>query len=244
MDRARAQSYHSVRNYLSEGLPIDFGVYINADDIARLLREQYLEFSAFRVSTKPSEFIRISLASGLINSSYSEKVFRNSFSLRNNILRLKNVNEAERLAQVIADFLRKKLLENKERISFETVFSHASKIEFLKQAAEAGYKIYLYFVSTESPEINLFRVKARKAKGGHDVPSDKVVSRYFRSLDLLFEAAQFAYQAFFFDNSKDGSALEMFAHFKVVKGEKKWDPISKKDVPNWFLEYYSSRIPE
>lgn len=223
-------------------MPIDFGVYINADDIAQLLRTKFLDFSSFRIRTKPGEFIKISIESGLINDNFSERAFRESFSLRNNLLRLKNVNEAERLAQIVADFLRKKLLVQEERFSFETVFSHASKIDFLKEASRVGYKIYLYFVSTESPDINRFRVKARKAKGGHDVPADKIESRYFRSLELLYEAAQLAYQAYFFDNSEDGSGLKMFAHFKMIKGEKQWDAILKKDVPNWFIEYYSSRI--
>ena len=55
----------------------------------------------------------------------------------------------------------------------------------MQQAVAAGYKVYLYFISTESPEINKFRVEARKAKKGHDVPEDKIVSRYYGSLDLL-----------------------------------------------------------
>jgi len=62
----------------------------------------------------------------------------------------------------------------------------------MKQAVEQGYKVYLYFVSTESPYINIFRVAARKAKGGHNVPEDKIISRYYRSLGLLADASQIA----------------------------------------------------
>lgn len=95
----------------------------------------------------------------------------------------------------------------------------------MREAVNMGYKVYLYFVSTESPEINKFRVEARKMKGGHDVPHDKIESRYFRSLDLLYDAAQICYQAFFFDNSVDGADSKMFAHFKKVKGKKYWDKV-------------------
>ncbi len=83
---------------------------------------------------------------------------------------------------------------------------------------------------------------ARKAKGGHDVPADKIESRYYRSLGLLYEACQMAYQAFFFDNSVDGKESTMFAHFKIVRERKEWDEIDPQDLPNWFFEHYLDKI--
>jgi predicted ABC-type ATPase len=182
------------------------------------------------------------LQSGLINDEFSVTDFQAAFSLRGNNLRLKTPDAVERLAQIVADFLRKKLLKERKKFSFETVFSHPSKLAIMQQAASAGYKVYLYFVSTESPEINKFRVQARKAKNGHDVPEDKIVSRYYRSLDLLYDACQLAYQVFFFDNSVDGENSVMFAHFKSAGGKKKWDRIQKGQVPEWFKKYYSDKV--
>ena len=113
----------------------------------------------------------------------------------------------------------------------------------MKSAIEAGYKVYLYFVSTESPEINKFRVKkVRVEEGGHDVPEAKIESRYYRSLDFLYEAAQLSYQTFFFDNSRDGEGFKLFAHFKKHGGEKKWDAIDNSIVPRWFIKYYSKKV--
>ena len=221
---------------------IDFGYYINADDIAVQLQNNGFAFTPYDLIIKPKEFIAVALASGLINNQFSEAEFKKSFSLRKNIVRTKSISYNERLAQIIADFLRKKLLEVECKFSFETVFSHRSKLEIMQNAVAAGYKVYLYFVSTESPEINKFRVKARKAKNGHDVPEDKIVSRYYRSLDLLFDACQLAYQVFFFDNSVEGGSSIMFAHFKVQNGKKKWDKIIKKQVPVWFRKYYSDKV--
>ena len=107
----------------------------------------------------------------------------------------------------------------------------------------AGYKVYLYFVSTESPEINKYRVGLRVSKGGHHVDPNKITQRYYRSLDLLFDAAQLSYQAYFFDNSTDGKEpAKWFAHFKLIKGKKKWDDINPKDVPEWFKTYYSAKV--
>jgi len=231
-----------VQSVKANGRNIDFGHYINADDIARQLRNGGFKFSQYALIIKPKEFTTVALASGLINEEFAEKAFTASFSLRANIVRLKNKSADERIAQIIADFVRKKLLGLKKKFSFETVFSHPSKLDIMQQAVVAGYKVYLYFVSTESPEINKFRVQARKAKKGHDVPEDKIVSRYHRSLDLLYDACQLAYQAFFFDNSVEGQSSLMFAHFKLQKGKKKWDKINKKQVPEWFRKYYSKKV--
>lgn len=233
---------HYVRNIKVKKRPIDFGYYVNADDIAVELRNNTFSFTAFELVVKPKAFTRVVMQSGLINEAFSLADFRSAFTLRNNNLRLKTPAAVERLAQIVADFLRKLLLEERKKFSFETVFSHPSKLEIMRQAAEAGYKVYLYFVSTESPEINKFRVKARKAKNGHDVPEDKIVSRYYRSLDLLYDASQLAYQVFFFDNSVDGENSVMFAHFKSFAGKKKWDRIQKSGVPAWFKKYYSDKV--
>jgi len=108
----------------------------------------------------------------------------------------------------------------------------------MREAVDNGYKVYLYFVSTESPYINIPRVEARKAKGGHDVPKDKILSRYFRSMNLLYKASQIAYRAFYFDNSEDGKDVNMFAHFKKFGEKMKWDKQDKKRIPLWFDFFY------
>lgn len=233
-----------VRNYKVNNNPIDFGNYINADDIATQLRNDLFRFKPFGISITNKEFEEVVLASGLVNEQFPLKVFESSYKLRNNTIRLMNPDSCERLAQIIADFLRKKLLEEKKRFSFETVFSHPSKLDIMKEAKKNGYKVYLYFVSTESPVINKLRVISRKKQGGHDVPADLIESRYYRSLDLLYEACQVAYQVYFFDNSIDGRASGMFAHFKNENGKKHWDIIESKKVPAWFKIYYSDKIKQ
>jgi predicted ABC-type ATPase len=112
----------------------------------------------------------------------------------------------------------------------------------MQDAVNAGYKVYLYFVCTESPEINKFRVEARTKKGGHSVPIDRIEQRYYRALDLLHDASQLAYQTFFFDNSEEGGNFKMFAHFKIITGKKAWDDINEDSIPNWFKIYYSEKV--
>lgn len=233
---------NAVRDHKVSEIPVDFGIYINADDIANELLKRTVSFDKYQIKTSLEEFLAFTLSSGLINETFSQQNFLEAFLLEKNHITLLKPEFNERLAQILADFLRKKLLSDRKKFSFETVFSHPSKIEIMKEAKSAGYKVYLYFVSTESPEINKYRVKVRTQKGGHDVPDDKIEQRYFRSLELMFDAAQIAYQAYFFDNSKDGEDFKLFAHFKNVKGEKIWDPIDEKTVPGWFIEYYSKKV--
>lgn len=234
---------NAVRKSKVKGIPVDFGIYINADDIAKKLREGKVTFKKYKIIVEDQEFKKIVSESGLLNEKFSLTDFIKSYSLENNQLYLLNKKADERIAQIIADFLRKKLLLENKKFSFETVFSHSSKIEIMNDAIKAGYKVYLYFVSTESPEINKFRVKkVRVEEGGHDVPEDKIVSRYYRSLDFLYEAAQLSYQTYFFDNSRKGEDFRLFAHFKKLRGIKKWDKIDNSIIPRWFIKYYSEKV--
>lgn len=232
---------NAIRKYRVNNLPIDFGIYINADDIAYDLRNSNFTFDAYKIQTSANEFRETALASGLVAGDFNKRIFDKSFSFAKNRITLQMPSADERLAQILADFLRKKLLLEKKKFSFETVFSHPSKVEFMRDAAAAGYKVYLYFISTEHPDINNYRIGVRVKQQGHYVARDVVERRYYRSLDLLFNAAQTAYQCYFFDNSKEGENFKPFAHFKIVDGEKKWDEIDRSLVPQWFIKYYSEK---
>ena len=104
-------------------------------------------------------------------------------------------------AQEIADRRRDECIAAKRSFSFETVMSHPSKIDVLRRAKAAGYLVHLYFVGTEDPTTNIDRVAIRVAEGGHDVPRDRIVARWQRSMGLLREAIDASDTAFVFDNS-------------------------------------------
>ncbi|WP_234831196.1 zeta toxin family protein [Rhodopseudomonas palustris] len=114
-----------------------------------------------------------------------------------------SLGEPERSAQAqaMADRERERRLASRIDFSFETVMSHPSKVELMARAVAAGYEVILYFVCTSRPEINVARVANRVAKGGHDVPVDRIVARYTRTLSLLARAASIAARTVLFDNS-------------------------------------------
>ena len=130
---------------------------------------------------------------------------------------------------MLADFFRSEYLANGISFSCETVFSHPSKIDLLKTAQQKGFRTYLYFVSTESPEININRVVTRVQEGGHNVPHDKIVERFQRCLDNVSSALSFLNRAYFFDNT------ETDIRFIAEVNEGKWT-LYTSTLPQWFIK--------
>lgn len=104
-------------------------------------------------------------------------------------------------AQAMADAERDRCLQNGESFSFETVMSHPSKLEILKRAKSMGFYVIVYFVATETPDLNVARVAQRVALGGHDVPEDRIRARYIRTLSLLPAISEYADDFILFDNT-------------------------------------------
>jgi predicted ABC-type ATPase len=80
-------------------------------------------------------------------------------------------------------------------------------------------------------------VQARKMQGGHNVPADKIRSRYKRSMDLMFDASLIADQSYFFDNSTTGKDPRVIA--QVKKSGLMQDVEIYFERPNWFIKYFS-----
>ena len=81
-----------------------------------------------------------------------------------------------------AERLRELCLFKHLSFTFETVLSTERNLDLLRRCKNAGYHIESVFVLTSDPELNLFRVKSRVLSGGHNVPPDKIRSRYHKAL--------------------------------------------------------------
>lgn len=106
-------------------------------------------------------------------------------------------------AAQIADRTREYLLEQKMDFTFETVMSTLSKIDFLAKAKKAGYHLSCIYILTSDPSVNIHRVEKRVAKGGHNVPKDKIVNRYKRSLSLIPQLVALCDELYIFDNTSE-----------------------------------------
>jgi predicted ABC-type ATPase len=110
--------------------------------------------------------------------------------------------ERAREAQKKADARRAELIAAGTSFCTETVFSHESRVELIREANNAGFTVYLIAVCVENPAIAEMRVQQRVARQGHDVPSDRIHQRYPRTLRNLAQAARIADCTLIFDNSR------------------------------------------
>ncbi len=92
-------------------------------------------------------------------------------------------------------------LKNGGSFVYETVLSHVSKLELVKKAKSLGYTVCGIFVCPEIVEINIERLKNRVVQGGHDVPRDKLIARYYRSIENGKLLEKLCDEFYYFDNS-------------------------------------------
>lgn len=78
----------------------------------------------------------------------------------------------------------KKCASSYKPIIYETVLSHPSKLDIVRQFKDNGFKIFSIFISPNNPYINVERVATRVQEGGHNVPNEKIVERFYRSHKL------------------------------------------------------------
>ena len=104
-------------------------------------------------------------------------------------------------AAKLVDEKRYNSISNKKDFTFETVLSSEYKMDILRKAKEEGYFIKCVFVLTVDPYINVARVEARVAQGGHNVEKDKIVSRYSKSLANIKELLELCDILHVYDNT-------------------------------------------
>lgn len=130
-----------------------------------------------------------------------------------------------------ADVMRRAMVRRKESFAFETVFSDpvGDKLKFLQEVAEVGYTVVLCFIGISSPELSEERVAMRVSQGGHDVPSEKLQSRFPRTLENLKAALRTLPFVFVYDNSDLARAYREVAVFTNGRLIRK-----STVVPAWF----------
>jgi predicted ABC-type ATPase len=213
--------------------------HINADTIAKDLSV------SFNLDNWPVDFTKDELIRFLDESPFqilvpyrlSEKII-----IQNHAVSLKEteLSDISYLCAAISDFLRKKMFSVNSSFSFESVFSHPSKAEEIETAKRAGFKTYLYFISTSDPIINRQRVHNRVEHGGHDVPEVKIQGRYYRTMENLYAAFLSADRIFFFDNSH----LNTNGHFDFFaeKNQNQLYMNQSQSTPQWFNEYVLKKM--
>jgi predicted ABC-type ATPase len=132
-------------------------------------------------------------------------------------------------AAELADKVRRELVAKNESFIFETVFSDpaGNKLRFLQDAEKSGYNVVLFFIGIDGPETSEARVTMRVLKGGHDVPTDKIKSRYARTMVNLQRALVTLSNVFVHDNS------DLLTPYRLVAARTEGELRIHPPVPGW-----------
>ncbi|MCX6544398.1 MAG: hypothetical protein NTV05_08280 [Acidobacteria bacterium] len=109
---------------------------------------------------------------------------------------------SDQAAMHVTEALRDSLVRVGESFVLETVFSDpvGDKLAFLQGAVGAGYTVVLCFIGIDGPETSEQRVAMRVSQCCHDVPSDRLVSRFPRTMLNLQAAIAVLPFVWVFDN--------------------------------------------
>ena len=124
-----------------------------------------------------------------------------SYTMLPKILRCKEFVNADEIARGLSPFnpesvaieagrlmLKRinELLQRNVSFSIETTLSTRSYFRLVEKAHSQGYDVTLLFFWLKSPQQAIERVAERVAKGGHNIPNDTIIRRYWEGLDNLF----------------------------------------------------------
>ena len=120
---------------------------------------------------------------------------------------------------------REKCIADGRSLIFETVLSAPDKVPFIQRAKQKGYFVRLFFIGTDSPQINAARIAHRVMMGGHDVPIPKIISRYYKSIANCEQLVPVADRLYVYDNSIDNVFPQLL--FRTTDGTlmKQYAPI-------------------
>lgn len=216
------------------------GYFVNSDMIETEIGSTgFVNLEKFRLSLTEEDlqtFFQEPNAQSLLKKSELEGHAIN-IEIKENVIVDKSDDTHSYEASLITSFIRKHLLKKGISYSFETVMSHISKLDEIRDAMELGHKTYLYFVCLDDIQLNISRVQNRVKKGGHAVPQHKIVERYTRTLDNLLPAVLLTEKTYLFDNSSE----KMLLVAEVQEGQLTI-LVEEEKLPNWFIEYIVNKM--
>ena len=140
-------------------------------------------------------------------------------------------------AAQFAEKQREKCLENRSSLIFETVLSAPDKIDFIQRAKQQNYFIRLFFIGTDNPQINALRIAQRVMHGGHDVPIQKIISRYYKSVANCILLSKIVNRLYVYDNSIENEQTELLFRANDGKLVKQYSPMHE-----WARLIYANTI--
>jgi predicted ABC-type ATPase len=128
-------------------------------------------------------------------------------------------------------------IRTRQDFAFETTLGGNTMARLLREAANSGIEVRIWYVGLETVELHIERVRSRVARGGHDIPEGKIRERYDNSrwnlIDLLLSLAELK----LFDNTTESDPQagfwpepKLLLHWRPGKIVSSYDPVQ---MPAW-----------
>ena len=133
--------------------------------------------------------------------------------------------------------LLEKAIAERLDFAFETTLGANTIPALLREAAQNGVDVYIWYAGLSSPELHIARVKLRVGKGGHDIPDADIRRRYEHSRLNLIALLPHLAALRVYDNSADadpatGQAPEPALVLHMEGGEI-LNAEDLKNTPDW-----------
>lgn len=128
------------------------------------------------------------------------------------------------------------LVYRQESFAFETTCAGRSHLPLLRRCRADGWQITLLFLYLASPDAALQRVARRVRQGGHNIPPDAVIRRYWSGLvRMRLDYLPLADLVAIYDNSdgvrvliaerrpESGFVVRDTARWAIIEGAKPWN---------------------
>lgn len=113
--------------------------------------------------------------------------------------------------------------------SQETTLCGKSIIKNILRARELGYFVETHYIGVDNANLAKQRIARRVANGGHGIPDEDVVRRFYGSFVQLKEVLPMIDLLIFYDNTIKFNRFALFERGKLRK--------ASKNVPEWFQKY-------
>ena len=147
------------------------------------------------------------------------------------------IEEANSIAWWQGVRLLKRAIDERLNFTFETTLGGNTMTALLREAAQQGIEVHVWYAGLANPELHIKRVQARVSRGGHDIHEADIRRRYQQSQLNLIELLPHVTTLHLYDNSRDadpaaGKTPELQLVLQMKQG-KVCGPDDLTGTPDW-----------
>jgi len=121
-----------------------------------------------------------------------------------------------------------KRLAEKNSFIIETTLSGKYLVKYIKKAQANGFEVEMIYLFLEKAEENITRVAHRVLNGGHHVPKNDIIRRFYRSREMFMNIYKELLDKWTIYYNAD-EVFEKIATNEMIYDEDKWQEF-RKDI--------------